>query len=318
MKIGWVYDREFLRHEPGGTRGTHVESPARLEMIVRALEAAALGPDLLPVPISIATPAQLALVHDPAYLDIVRLMCAEGFTFIGSPDTGLCSASYEVTALATGGVLAACDAVWRGDVPRAFCAVRPPGHHASVDQAQGFCLFNHVAIAAEYLLRRHGASRVAIVDFDAHHGNGTQEFFESRRGVLYVSLHERPDAPSYPGTGYASERGIGAGEGFTLNVPLDWGCPPSAYLQAVEAQVCPALVAFQPEWLLLSAGFDGLAGDPVGHLALQPDTFGQLTAILLESLPSDSRNHVISVLEGGYVSADLGPAVVAHVRALMQ
>ncbi len=318
MKIGWVYDREFLRHEPGGARGTHVESPARLEMIVRALEAAGLGPDLLPVPITTATPAQLALVHDLAYLDIVRLMCAEGFTFIGSPDTGLCSASYDVAALATGGVLAACDAVWRGDVPRAFCAVRPPGHHASVDQAQGFCLFNHVAIAAEYLIRHHGASRVAIVDFDAHHGNGTQEIFESRCDVLYVSLHERPEAPSYPGTGYASERGTGVGEGFTLNVPLDWGCPPSAYLQAVEEQVCPALITFQPEWLLLSAGFDGLASDPVGHLALQPDTFGRLTERLLESMTNESRGRVISLLEGGYVSADLGPAVVAHVRALMQ
>lgn len=318
MKIGWVYERVYLRHEPGGARGAHVESPARLERIVRSVEAAGLGPELLPVPVAAATPGQLALVHDPAYVDVVRLMCAEGFTFIGSADTGVCSASYDVAALAAGGVLAACDAVWRGDVPRAFCAVRPPGHHATVDQAQGFCLFNHVAIAAEYLIRHYGASRVAIVDFDAHHGNGTQEIFESRRDVLYVSLHERPDAPSYPGTGFATERGTGVGAGFTLNVPLDWGCSPSTYLQAVEERVLPALVAFQPAWLLCSAGFDGLAGDPVGHLALQPDTFGRLTERLLETVMKDTHGRVISVLEGGYVSADLGSAVVSHLRALMQ
>jgi acetoin utilization deacetylase AcuC-like enzyme len=260
----------------------------------------------------------LALVHDPAYIDIVRLLCAEGFTFIGSPDTGICPASYDVAALATGGVLAACDAVWRGDVRRAFCAVRPPGHHASIDQAQGFCLFNHVAIAAEYLIRHHGASRVAIVDFDAHHGNGTQAIFESRRDVLYVSLHERPEAPSYPGTGYASERGIGIGTGFTLNVPLDWGCSPGNYLRAVDEHVLPALAAYQPEWLLLSAGFDGLASDPVGHLGLQPDTFEQLTHRLLQTAGDVACDRVVSVLEGGYVSADLGAAVVAHLRALRQ
>ena len=175
MRLGWIYDPRLLRHDPGGV---HVEQRGRLEVILRAIEDAGIQQRLEPIPFHAATPTQLALVHDPAYIDIVRLMCDEGFTFIGSPDTGIGRDSYDVAALAAGGVIAACDAVWRGAVRRAFCAVRPPGHHAEVDQAMGFCLFNNVAIGAEYLVRHCGAARVAIVDIDAHHGNGTQHFFE--------------------------------------------------------------------------------------------------------------------------------------------
>ena len=313
MKVGWVFDRRFLQHDLGGV---HVECPARLEVIVEALRGAALLEHLAALRFSPATFEQLALVHDPAYVELVQLMCDGGFTFIGSPDTYLCAASYHVAALAAGGVLAACDAVMAGEVVRAFCAVRPPGHHAAADQALGFCLFNHVAIAAEHLVRRHGVTRVAIVDFDAHHGNGTQHMFQRRRDVLYVSLHERPGSLEFPGTGHAGERGCGDGLGYTLNVPLDRYCGQREYLEAVDRHVLPALHRYRPQVLLISAGFDALAGDNVAHLSLDPESYGPLTDALVAVACRHSQGRVVSVLEGGYDLGHLGAAVVAHVRAL--
>ncbi|MHB8867014.1 MAG: histone deacetylase family protein [Pirellulaceae bacterium] len=313
MKIGWVYDARFLQHVPGGV---HVEQPARLEVILQAVGAAGLAAQLEPVRFHAATADQLALVHDPAYVDVVRLMCEGGFTFIGSPDTSVCIDSYAVAALATGGVLAACDRVSTGEVARAFCAVRPPGHHAEADQAIGFCLFNHVAIAAEYLVRRYHLERVAIVDFDAHHGNGTQHIFERRRDVMYISLHERPEAPAFPGTGYAFERGQAAGTGYTLNLPLNRGCGALEYLHCVDRAVVPALEDYRPQWLLISAGFDALAADHLANLSLEPATFGPLTDRLTGVADRYCQGRVVSVLEGGYNLSQLGPAVVAHLQAL--
>ena len=231
--VGWVYNRRFLDHDPGAS---HVERPERLEVIVRSLQQAGLLDQMDALPFSAATAEQLTLVHDPAYVDLLRMMCDDGFTFVGSSDTGINAHSYEVAALAAGGVLAACDAVMAGRVRRAFCAVRPPGHHAETDQALGFCLFNHVAIAAEHLVRHHQLSRVAIVDFDVHHGNGTQHIFESRRDVFYISLHECPGSLEFPGTGAADEIGSGDGQGYTLNVPLDRGSGEAEYRAALERE----------------------------------------------------------------------------------
>jgi acetoin utilization deacetylase AcuC-like enzyme len=313
MKIGWVYDARFLRHDLGGV---HVERPERLQVILQALREASLLDQLVPLSFPAATPEQLALVHDPAYVEIVRLMCEGGFTFIGSPDTYICAESYNVAALAAGGVLTACDQVAAGNVSRAFCAVRPPGHHAEADQALGFCLINHVALAAEHLVRQHRFARVAIVDIDAHHGNGTQHIFERRRDVLYISLHERPESLPFPGTGYAEETGLGDGAGYTLNVPLDRGCGPRDYLRAVDQWVVPALHDYGPQVLLVSAGFDALASDNVANLSLDPESFGPLTDRLVAVARRYSEGRLVSVLEGGYDLARLGSAVVAHVRAM--
>jgi len=313
MKIGWVHDPRFLQHDLGGV---HVERPARLQVILEALREASLLDQLVSLRFSAATAEQLALVHDPAYVELVRLMCEGGFTFIGSPDTYLCGESYHVAALAAGGVLAACDEVMAGSVTRAFCAVRPPGHHAEFDQASGFCLFNHVALAAEYLVRKHGVARVAIVDFDAHHGNGTQHIFERRRDVLYISLHERPESLAFPGTGGAAETGLGDGVGYTLNVSLNRYCGPRDYLEAVDQRVLPALHRFEPQVLLVSAGFDALSGDNVANLSLDPESFGPLTDRLIAVAQHHSQGRMVSVLEGGYDLAHLGSAVAAHVRAL--
>ena len=262
----------------------------RLQVIVEALRRRRCLDQLVPLRFSAATAEQLALVHDPAYVELVRLMCAGGFTFIGSPDTYLCAESYDVAALAAGGVLTACDEVMAGHVPRAFCAVRPPGHHAEVDQALGFCLFNHVALAAEHLVREHQLHRVAIVDFDVHHGNGTQHIFEQRRDVLYVSLHERPESLAFPGTGYATETGLGDGVGYTLNVPLSPRLRP-ARLPAGRrpSRSCRRCTIIEPQLLLVSAGFDALAGDNVANLSLDPESFGPLTDRLVRSLDVTAR-----------------------------
>ena len=311
--VGWVYDRRFLDHDPGAS---HVERPERLEVIVRSLQQAGLLDQMDALPFSAASAEQLTLVHDPAYVDLLRMMCDEGFTFVGSSDTGINAHSYEVAALAAGGVLAACDAVMAGRVRRAFCAVRPPGHHAETDQALGFCLFNHVAIAAEHLVRHHQLSRVAIVDFDVHHGNGTQHIFESRRDVFYISLHECPASLEFPGTGAADEIGSGDGQGYTLNVPLDRGSGEAEYRAALEQKVLPALDTYGPQFILLSAGFDALMWDRVAHLSLEPSSFRWITDAIVQLADRHSGGRLVSVLEGGYDLGNLGRAVVEHVRGL--
>jgi acetoin utilization deacetylase AcuC-like enzyme len=223
-----------------------------------------------------------------------------------------------VAALAAGGILAACDAVIAGQVRRAFCAVRPPGHHAEADRAMGFCLFNNVAIGAEYVVRRHGLARVAIVDFDVHHGNGTQHIFESRSDVLYISLHERPASLPFPGSGEADEVGRGPGKGYTLNVLLDRGSGESDYLAALDNAVIPALDRYGPEFLLISAGFDALMDDTISHISLDPDSYGSITRRLVRTAEQYCGGRLVSVLEGGYDLPNLGSAVVAHIRALLK
>ncbi len=314
MKVGWVYHPRFLDHDTGRS---HVECPGRLQAIIDALREAELLEQLCPLPFSAATPKQLSLVHDPAYVDILSTLCQEGFTFFGDKSTTICPVSFDVAALATGGVLAACDAVLDQVVHRAFCAVRPPGHHASADQALGFCLLNHVATAAEHLRRNRGLRRVAIVDLDVHHGNGTQQIFVERDDVLYVSVHERPESLPFPGSGHAHEVGLGAGRGSTLNVPLDRAAAWPAYRAALDYHVLPALEKFRPAFLLLSMGFDALAWDNIAQLSLQVEDFGRLTEPLVALADDLFGGRLVSVLEGGYDLGHLGPAVVAHVRALL-
>jgi acetoin utilization deacetylase AcuC-like enzyme len=271
---------------------------------------------LEPIPFEPADERWIRLLHDDAYVDRVRDACARGVPWIDVPDSAICPASYEVARLAVGGVLAACDRVMADDPPRVFCAVRPPGHHAEADRSMGFCLFNNVAIGAAYLRERHGLDRVAVVDFDVHHGNGTQHLFEEEMSVFFVSLHEDPSV-LYPGTGYAHERGRGAGLGFTLNCPMSSGSGDREYVDVMMSRVIPALEHFEPQMLLISAGFDAAAGDPLANQDVSVNGFAALTRLLVRLAERFTGGRIVSVLEGGYDLHRLGDYAAAHVAELL-
>ncbi len=313
MRIGWIPHYHFLRHDTGST---HPERPERLEAIAEALANAGLLDHLQTLAIEPAGPEVLASVHEPAYVELVRLACEQGFSFIGSQDTNICPESFEVARRAAGAVLAACDAVMVGRVERAFCAVRPPGHHAERDRAMGYCLFNNVAVAAASLVRRHGLARVAIVDWDVHHGNGTQQIFAERGDVLFISLHEWPFY-LWPHSGEADETGAGPGAGFTLNVPMRPGWGDAEYRRAFAEQVIPRLDAFRPQFVLISAGFDSAAADRSADILLEPASFEWMTRDLVAVADRHAQGRLASVLEGGYDLTSLGRCAVAHVRGLL-
>jgi acetoin utilization deacetylase AcuC-like enzyme len=288
----------------------HPESPARLMVIRKALES------LENVAVFASRRAELAevtLCHDADYVESVLQLIASGETQLAGGDVSVCEESGEVALHAVGGVIDVLDAVLGGRVQNAFCAVRPPGHHATPAAAMGFCLFNNVAIAARHAQKHHGLNRVAIVDWDVHHGNGTQEIFYSDGSVLFFSTHQWP---WYPGTGHFSETGEGKGVGLTINCPLPAGSGRKEILGAFRERLLPALEDFRPELLLISAGFDSRAGDPLGYFLLTDGDFADLTDMLLDFAARVCHDRVLSVLEGGYNLPGLGKAVAAHVARL--
>jgi acetoin utilization deacetylase AcuC-like enzyme len=230
-------------------------------------------------------------------------------------DTPVSPRSFEIALLSCGAVLSCCDAVIDGSVRRAFAAVRPPGHHAEPDRSMGFCLFGNVAIAARYLQRRHGVGHVAIVDFDVHHGNGTQAAFEDDPSVLFISIHQHPST-CYPGSGHDWEVGEAAGRGSTLNIPLMPGSGDAEYLAAFESKVIPKLDHFKPEILLISAGFDAHQDDPLANMEVSEMGFEAMTRLLVAAADVHCQGRVISALEGGYHLRALGRSVVRHLLAL--
>jgi acetoin utilization deacetylase AcuC-like enzyme len=223
--------------------------------------------------------------------------------------------SYDVALWAAGGVLAACDEVMEGRAGRAFCAVRPPGHHASADVGMGFCIFNNAAVAARYLQKKHGLDRVLIVDWDVHHGNGTQGIFYRDGSVFYFSTHQWP---WYPWTGAAEETGEGDGKGATLNVPLPAGSGDPEFIEAFEGKLRPAMDRFRPDFVLISAGFDSRTADPLGRFRLTDDGFRRLTEIVIAIARDHASGRLVSMLEGGYSLPGLASAVPAHVDALLK
>jgi acetoin utilization deacetylase AcuC-like enzyme len=306
--VGVHYDPCYERHDTG--RG-HPESAARYRVLEAALET--LPAEIVRLAGRRALVSEILLAHEHYYHDLVYRDAETFADVLRTGDTAICEDSYDVALEATGAVLAAVDGVMRGDLGSVFCAVRPPGHHATSARGMGFCIFNHVAVAARYLQSQHGVGKVAIIDWDVHHGNGTEAIFIEDPSVLYISLHEEN---MYPYTGYASERGQGAGEGFNLNIPLPGNSDGDLALGEWSAQLEPAVDAFQPDFLLISAGFDARVDDPIGGLRWTDETFAEMTRRAKALAGKWCGGRMVSALEGGYNPAGLASAALAHVRAL--
>ncbi|OGW68316.1 MAG: histone deacetylase [Nitrospirae bacterium RIFCSPLOWO2_02_FULL_62_14] len=311
-KTGFVYHPDYLKHDMGAG---HPESPERLRAIVARLEQGGVMSRLIridPVP---AADEWITLVHEPSYVAALKRHAPASGRVMLDADTSMSSGSLPAAYLAAGGVLAAADAVMAGRVDSAFCAVRPPGHHAEHNRAMGFCLFNNVAIAARYLQRKHGLARVLIVDWDVHHGNGTQHSFYDDPSVLFFSTHQYPH---YPGTGGASERGSGKGEGATINVPMEAGEGDEDYLAVFQKVLVPAADSFKPDVVIISAGFDAHRDDPLASMGLTENGYAELTRIVAGIARRHGKGRILSSLEGGYNLQALSASVERHVMALLE
>lgn len=307
MTVALITHPACLEHDTGPW---HPERPDRLRRVLQALEHphfASLLRDLAPL----ATEEQLCLAHPPEYVRAILAVSPEpGQRVALDADTIMSSGSREAALRAAGGAVMAVDAVMEGWAKQVFVAARPPGHHAERDRPMGFCLFANAAIAARHAQARWGLSRVAVVDFDVHHGNGTQDIFQADPTLFYASSHQYP---CYPGTGSAEERGVGN----IVNAPLPPGSGTAAFREAWEVLILPALEAFRPELLVISAGFDAHKADPLAQLRLEAADFAWLTGRLLEVARTHCQGRVVSLLEGGYDLDALAESAAAHVRALM-
>ena len=303
-KIGFFYDEVFLQHKPPVG---HPERPDRLRSIVHHLKSSGFWDSLdhrTPTP---ATEDHVLSVHTQKHLERIRQVCASGGGVLDEGDTHAVRGSFEAAMLAAGSVINAIDLVLGDQAAAAFCAARPPGHHAERDRPMGFCLFNNVAIGARYAQQNHAIERVAILDWDVHHGNGTQHLFEADPTVLYISLHQYP---FYPGTGAHGERGIGRGEGYTTNFPLPAGTGDEQYLSIFKNDIVPALSRYEPGVLIISAGFDAHRDDPLGGMELTEGSFARMTDLVKGIAP------IVSVLEGGYNLEALAASVESHLNSL--
>jgi acetoin utilization deacetylase AcuC-like enzyme len=305
-----LLDPIYQQHDTGPG---HPESIQRHVAVTKALVEAGHVESMLRIEPRAATRAELEFCHTRRYIETAEDDVKAGLDDLSTGDTTLCPRSFEVASLAVGGVLNAVEAVFAGKAANAFCAVRPPGHHARPAQGMGFCLFNNIAIAARHAQRNHGAGKVAIIDWDVHHGNGTQDIFYEDGSVLFVSTHQ---SPLYPFTGHAEETGSGKGKGSTLNLPFPARTGIETIGAAFTDRILPALDRFKPEVIFISAGFDSRIDDPLGQFRLTDADFITLTRHLLEAAQTHCEGRLISVLEGGYNLGGLAKAVTAHVGEL--
>jgi len=307
MTIAYISSADCGRHD---TAWGHPEHVGRLVAIPRALrEDAELMMRIKHVEARHATPDELALAHEPRYIEDVKALVAGGGGRLDA-DTVVSVGSWDAATAAAGSVLDAIDFAM-GDGPRrSFCAVRPPGHHALRNAAMGFCIFGSVAVGAHYARRRHGIERILIVDWDVHHGNGTQALVEHERDIHFVSMHQWP---WYPGTGAAEDRGPHRN---VWNVPMRASLPPTAYVDALKSAIDGATAGFTPDLVMISAGFDSLAGDPLGAFTLEYEHFEDLTRFLVDRAEGWCGGRVVSALEGGYAPERVAVACVRHMRAL--
>lgn len=309
--MGTIFHPQYLEHDTGPG---HPERADRLRAILKRLEEIPLKDSLKSLNPRPATMEEIALVHDKTYIQKVARSADMGGVYLDG-DTFASPGSYEAALWAAGGLLQAVDQVVAGEVDHAFAMVRPPGHHAERDHAMGFCLFNNVGVAAEYLVKKHGFKRVAVVDYDVHHGNATQHMFYDRDDIFYFSTHR---FPFYPGTGAASERGSGAGAGYTLNLPLGAGCGDEEYLKVFEEQLIPALREYAPDFLLISAGYDAHARDPLGGMRVSDQGFARMSALLEQVAQDHCQGKSVYTLEGGYDLKGLADSVEAVLSLLVK
>jgi len=310
-QTGFVYHDIYLEHK---TTPGHPESPRRLTAIIDRLKAGGLYAQLKPLTPEAAALNWIQTIHSPTFIERARSCCQQGDEYLDSPDVPISRKSYEAAVTAVGGVLCAVDAVMRGDIRNAFCAVRPPGHHAIRDMAMGFCIFNNVAIGAKYIQQKHNLAKVLIVDWDVHHGNGTQAAFYEDASVLYFSVHQYP---FYPGSGNEAEKGRGKGLNCTINVPLPAGSGDSDFIDAFEQRLYPAAIAFSPDFILISAGFDAHENDTLGSMRVTTQGFDKLSAVVKRIAEQCCKGRLVSVLEGGYGLDGLAASVETHIRVLM-
>lgn len=309
QKTAFVYHPDYLNHDTGPE---HPERPDRLRASLAALQQSDVWEQLHYIDPTPATVEQIAYAHKPGYSEHIRQSCEAEIPL--TYDTIVGHESYDIALLSTGGVLCAAEAVATKKVKNAFALVRPPGHHATPGQSMGFCLFNNIAVTARYLQREHGVGKVAIVDWDVHHGNGTQDIFYEDASVFFFSIHQ---FPLYPGTGSRYEQGSGKARGTTLNVPMPPGSGDSEYITVFEDVLIPALHGFSPEFILISAGFDAHFLDPLAHIDITAEGFAKLTDLVLDVAEEIASGNVVSALEGGYSLKGVSESVVAHVERLV-
>lgn len=310
-RVGLVYSERFTAHDTGPN---HPERPERVESIYQFLKASDLFQNLHLIEPEPAHLEWIEQVHPKSYIYHVREACLKGERLLDTLDTVICPESFEVALLAAGGVLKLVDAVMTGEVRNGFALVRPPGHHAEREKALGFCIFNHVAIAAKYIQEVYGLKRILIIDWDVHHGNGTQHIFEGDPSVFFFSVHQYP---YYPGTGSEDEIGSGKGVGTTLNVPLPAGAGDREYQRVFQEIFYPKALEFSPEFILISAGFDAHEGDPLAHMNLTDQAYGFFTDVALRIAQESGHERVVSVLEGGYHLEMNSRSAYVHLKHLM-
>ena len=293
----------------------HPERVARFHAVARALSAAGLDDRMKRLEPGEIGRDTLLLCHEEPYVALAEREIAAGRRMLSTGDTHVGPGSLTAARGAAGAVCAAVDEVVEGSCSQAFCALRPPGHHARPSQGMGFCIFNNVAVAARHAIRNHGLERVMIADWDVHHGNGTQDIFYADPDVLFFSTHQ---SPWYPGTGAAGETGDGPGEGTTINCPFPAGSGRPEILGAFRGLLMPAADSFRPDLVMISTGFDSRLGDPLGRFRLTDEDFRELTLLLREVADRHAGGRLVSALEGGYSLEGLASGVTSHVAALLE
>ncbi|MBI2472708.1 MAG: histone deacetylase [Planctomycetes bacterium] len=306
-----IYDDIFLKHDTGTS---HPENAKRLENTVKHLHSSGLWDQLRVERPRAASLEEVKLVHPQTYIETIKHIADTGGGWLDG-DTVVSRASYDAAIYTAGAALTAIDLIMKGEEKNGFCLVRPPGHHATPARGMGFCLFNNVAIAAKYIQSKYPLEKILIVDWDVHHGNGTQDTFYNDPTVLYFSMHRYP---FYPGSGRMEEDGQGKGKGFNINVPLSSDTTPEEYIEMFTDVMKQKVNQFNPEFIIISAGFDIYKKDPIGGLNIEVKDFGILTEIVMKSAEKHCKGRIVSCLEGGYHLSDLPLCIEAHLKALVQ